>query len=388
MTSQLMVHVDPANDFTSQNRDDDDSQNKRSKFTNNNSRQGNIKSKFDQLEESNDHDDIRRQVEFYFSDSNLPIDKYLLGLVGVQENKPVDLKIIHSFKRMQRYQPFSAVRDAVKASDFLDLNENDEVSRKKPLSDKYTDDVYHNKQLLHDSSLYRSIYAKGFGEETKDTHINIENFFRLYTDFKSLRLRRDQDGYFKGSVFVEFESEDAANDFLGLENKPEFEGKELTIMSKQKYVDDKNQGILDGTVRPRSPLGYNSRAGRGRGRGRGGNDRNGRGRDRDGRGRGDRRGGDRRGRDDYGRDEGRRARSPNRRGRGGKNYKRDRSGSRDARGVYKGDLDDWKKRREHDNRDDGDKAEKDESKAEEAKSGESKGEEVKADGGKDVSVEA
>jgi lupus La protein len=107
--------------------------------------------------------------------------------------------------------------------------------------------------------MLRSVYAKGFGQETSETHLAIEDFFRLYAQFKSIRLRRDKWGVFKGSVFVEFEDEKAQKDFLELDPKPEFDGTELKIMSKKDYVEWKNQGILDGTVRPRSPLGYNNR---------------------------------------------------------------------------------------------------------------------------------
>ena len=42
----------------------------------------NIKTRFEDLPESSDADEIRRQIEFYFSDSNLPIDAYLLDQTG------------------------------------------------------------------------------------------------------------------------------------------------------------------------------------------------------------------------------------------------------------------------------------------------------------------
>lgn len=157
----------------------------------------NIASRFDDQEESNDPDEIRRQVEFYFSDSNLPIDAYLLSATGGHRNRPVELKTIHNFKRMRHFQPFSAVRDAVKDSNFLDLNDNDEITRKVPLDEKFTDDPMHNRTLVHTKSMPRSVYAKGFGEETKSTHLDIEAFFAPYGPISSVRLRRQDDGAFK-----------------------------------------------------------------------------------------------------------------------------------------------------------------------------------------------
>lgn len=156
-----------------------------------------IASRFDELDESNDPDEIRRQVEFYFSDSNLPIDAYLLSETGGSRNRPVELKTIHNFKRMRHFQPYSAVRDAVALSNFLNLNDDDEITRKIPLDEKFTDDPSKNRTLVHTKSMTRSIYAKGFGEENKNTHLDIEAFFAPYGPISSVRLRRQADGAFK-----------------------------------------------------------------------------------------------------------------------------------------------------------------------------------------------
>lgn len=236
-------------------------------------RQSQRKSRYDNLEESSDAVEIRNQVEFYFTDSNLPTDKFLLEKTGGHHNYPVDLKLIHSFARMRRFQPYSAVRDAVKASIFLNLNDKDQITRANPLDKKFTDDLNENRKLVHGDSMPRSIYAKGFGEEREDSQIDIEQFFQPYGEIRSCRLRRERDSQlFKGSVFVEFKDEETAQAFLAVEPKPQYNGKDLEIMSKQAYVDKKASGIRDGTVRPRSPtrgdFGF-----RGRGRGRGGSSR-------------------------------------------------------------------------------------------------------------------
>lgn len=43
-----------------------------------------------------------------------------------------------------------------------------------------------------------------------------------------------------------------------MEEKPKFNDKELEVMSKQAYVEGKNQAILEGTVKPKSPVRYGS----------------------------------------------------------------------------------------------------------------------------------
>lgn len=267
-----------------------------------NNRENKNKSRFETLPESDDAGEIRRQVEFYFSDSNLPIDAYLLKLSGGKDNKPVPLKTIHDFKRMRHFQPYSAVRDAVAASNFLDLNDNDEITRKNALSDKFGDSADENRKIASTVNMARSIYAKGFGPEDEKTQLDIEEFFEPYGPVQAVRLRRADDGAFKGSVFAEFETEEAAKAFLELDPKPAYNDKELQVMSKQEYVDKKNEDIKEGRVRPRSPRrdggqksfsthrdgGRDSGRGRGRGRGGRGGDRGGRGRGGRGGGRGDR----------------------------------------------------------------------------------------------------
>jgi lupus La protein len=134
----------------------------------------NVRTRFQREEESSDATEIRRQVEFYFSDSNLPIDRFLLEETGGPANKPFPLKTIHNFKRMRHFQPFSAVVEAVKGSTFLEVNDKDEVYRKVPLDERFTLDVAKNNELLTSSSMARSIYAKGFGKEEEKTAFDIE----------------------------------------------------------------------------------------------------------------------------------------------------------------------------------------------------------------------
>lgn len=249
------------------------------------------------------------------------MDKYLMNQVAGYENKPVPLKVIHNFSRMRRFQPYSAVVEAIKTSEVLELTEGEEVRRKVPLDEKFGNSYDDNHvRVIDDKTQPRSIYAKGFPEEDEMSQFNIEKFFLNYGPFKSVRLRRTwPEKKFKGSVFVEFEDEETQKNFLALDPKPKFEGKELIYMSKKEYVDMKAKDIAEGKIKPqptRPPHYSTADSHRGRGRGRGGfhrgdrrDDRKGsdgnwkegrdkfqKGRGRGGRGRGgrgDRRGGDR-----------------------------------------------------------------------------------------------
>lgn len=61
------------------------------------------------------------QVEFYFSESNLSSDKFLFSLTGGKENKPVPLNLIVSFKRMKRFPNKGIIIDALKESTLIEL---------------------------------------------------------------------------------------------------------------------------------------------------------------------------------------------------------------------------------------------------------------------------
>ncbi|KAI9693175.1 MAG: hypothetical protein M1822_005171 [Bathelium mastoideum] len=199
------------------------------------------------LPETDDPDEIRKQVEFYFSDSNLPLDKFLFSQVGGTENKPFPISQLCTFKRMKRFQPFSAVVAALKESEVLDVTENDEVRRKVPL-DSSLGNQDDNLKILEDEAMPRSIYAKGFGEESADTQFAIEAFFAPYGPTRAIRLRRHPDRAFKGSAFVEFETEEAAKQFLELDPKPKFHQKPLVIKSKKEYCEQKVADIKSGRL--------------------------------------------------------------------------------------------------------------------------------------------
>ncbi|RMZ89761.1 hypothetical protein DV736_g2999, partial [Chaetothyriales sp. CBS 134916] len=231
----------------------------------------NIKSDLTTLKESSDPVEIRKQVEFYFSDGNLPYDKFLLSAVGGSKNNPVELSTIHSFKRMRHFQPFSAIVDALKESTVLDLTNDDTcVRRKEPLPAELDDGPGPNTvRIFEDRAMPRCVYAKGFGDEAPSTQFDIEAFFAPYGPTNAVRLRRTEDKLFKGSVFVEFATEELARAFLVLDPKPQFQGRELQIMSKKEYCDKKVQDIKAGKIKANTPRerSGNDRGGRGDRRG-------------------------------------------------------------------------------------------------------------------------
>lgn len=207
-------------------------------------------------------DTLSSQVEFYFSDSNLPNDKFLMKLTGGHENNAVPLDTICTFKRMRRFEPRSAVVSALKESEMVEVVEDDTaIKRKTPLEA--------DAQVIeakNDAAMRRSIYAKGFGQEEATTQHIIELWFSEIDPMnRSIRLRRTDFGKFKGSIFVEFETEEKAKEFLASEKKPLWKNEELKWMSKKEYCDMKLEEIRAGKVKPQAP--HQGARGGNRGRG-------------------------------------------------------------------------------------------------------------------------
>ncbi|KAG8526501.1 uncharacterized protein KY384_008701 [Bacidia gigantensis] len=178
--------------------------------------------KFDpaSLPDSDDPEAIRKQ--FYFSTSNLLTDKFLFTKMEGHKNIPVPIDVIYSFKRMQRFKPREAVISALKDSNLLSVvNEDNDVQRREPIAEDLTGKSMEEVQKVHeDQSMARSVYAKGFGEEEASTQFDIEAFFSNYGTTNSVRLRRQTDGVFKQSVFVEFDGEELATNFLAIDPPP------------------------------------------------------------------------------------------------------------------------------------------------------------------------
>lgn len=78
-------------------------------------------------------DAIRRQVEYYFSDQNLPNDKHLLELCGGSQNLPVSIGEILGWKKMRRFKPKTQVIAALRRSAFLEVIDNKRIRRHVPI---------------------------------------------------------------------------------------------------------------------------------------------------------------------------------------------------------------------------------------------------------------
>lgn len=188
----------------------------------------------------------KKQIEFYFCDSNLPKDRFLLGEANKDEDKDgegrgwVALELLCSFSRMSQKKGdmgeadfVALVAEALEPSATVELNDaKDKIRRKEPLPGKID-------QAVLDKS---AIYAKGFPAvgTTLDEILEFCSGAGLGT-VKAVRMRYtyDKPRKFKGSVFVELANEAEAT--AAIAKELEYEGKPLILRPKPEYLAEKRK---------------------------------------------------------------------------------------------------------------------------------------------------
>eukprot|EP00761_Pharyngomonas_kirbyi_P000060 gb/GECH01000060.1/.p1 GENE.gb/GECH01000060.1/~~gb/GECH01000060.1/.p1 ORF type:complete len:354 (+),score=137.07 gb/GECH01000060.1/:1-1062(+) len=170
---------------------------------------------------------VRKQIEFYFSDSNLPNDKFLRSQCAMNPHGYVDISILADFPRVKKHtEDLSVVVSALKNSKELEVSKDEKMVRRvDPLPEE-------------DVTLPRSIHMKEF---PKDVTIDgLQEFFSKYGTVRSVRIRKfpgsDEP---KGSAIIEFSSEDEANKIL--EKTIEYNGAPLIMTRKDQWIEKKKE---------------------------------------------------------------------------------------------------------------------------------------------------
>jgi lupus La protein len=141
---------------------------------------------------------IKKQVEFYFSDSNYRGDKFLKAASEEDPEGFVNISTLLTFNRLKALtEDASVVASALADSKTVVVSEDGlKLKRKRPLPEE-------------DESRAKSLYAKGF--PTDDETITIDfltEWFSKHGSVVMIRMRKDHHRKFRGGVFVEFETKE------------------------------------------------------------------------------------------------------------------------------------------------------------------------------------
>lgn len=159
-------------------------------------------------------DKVKKQVEFYFSDSNLQSDRFLWRIYEANDGW-VELKTILTFGRMRQFRPEEKVIEALKTSNKLTLSaNNDMIKRTAPLKD-YNE--------LKNTRKRNSVHIEGFPttltQDELEEWVNTKILPSLPNE-KSVcsirRIRSRANKEFFGVVDLEFKTLEDAEYFLGV----------------------------------------------------------------------------------------------------------------------------------------------------------------------------
>ncbi|KAJ3277682.1 hypothetical protein HK104_003072, partial [Borealophlyctis nickersoniae] len=177
---------------------------------------------------------ILKQVEFYFSDANLPRDKFLMDIVQNTKGGWVPIQTLTTFNRLKALTTnVDLIAAALKESQYLlEVNwEGDAVRRRLQMRPR-------------GRGVEKTIYAKGFPLDLPNTLDEIESYFAAFGEVIYVQVRRNQeDKTFKtrkmlqGSAYVEFRNITDANNVRQMTLN--FRGNPLLIMMKGEYMDMK-----------------------------------------------------------------------------------------------------------------------------------------------------
>lgn len=140
---------------------------------------------------------IKKQVEFYFSDSNFRKDTFLRTAAEADGEGFVPIKVLLDFNKLKALTTdIAVVAEAVKESDSVVVDEDGlRIRRSKSLPE-------------HDDSVARTLYVKGYPVDDSDVSIDsVTEQFSCYGNILMVRMRKDLETKgFKGSLFIEFET--------------------------------------------------------------------------------------------------------------------------------------------------------------------------------------
>ncbi|KAK7169980.1 hypothetical protein R3I94_000273 [Phoxinus phoxinus] len=153
--------------------------------------------------------DVKKQVEFWFSDVNLHKDKFMKNIIDQSRDGYIDISVLTSFNRMKKFTTdVRLIARALKNSPIVEVNlEGTHVRRKYPLGESPKD--------VDSRTVYVELLPKMV------THVWLERVFNKCGNVVYVSIPRYKStGHPKGFGFVEFETEEQAQKAIEMLNNP------------------------------------------------------------------------------------------------------------------------------------------------------------------------
>jgi lupus La protein len=193
---------------------------------------------------------IIKQMEYYFSESNLRRDKFMIQKIGENEEGWVELSVMLTFNRLKAITTeASAIVEALDKSPngIVQVSDDKTKVRRHPDNPLPEFNEARRKELQD-----RTAYAKGFPLDSVMADI-IDYFNENFENVEQVQMRKyfDREGkegakkyLFKGSVFITFTKPEYAEEFV---SKPDLKYKEKDLLRymQKKYLEVKKQETID-----------------------------------------------------------------------------------------------------------------------------------------------
>ncbi|KAF4110744.1 la-related protein 7 [Onychostoma macrolepis] len=153
--------------------------------------------------------EVKKQVEFWFSDVNLHKDRFMKNIIEQSRDGYVDISVLTSFNRMKKLtKDVKLIARALKNSAIVEVNlQGTHVRRKDPLGESPKD--------VDNRTVYVELLPKSV------THVWLERVFSKCGNVVYVSIPRYRStGHPKGFAFVEFETEEQAQKAIEMLNNP------------------------------------------------------------------------------------------------------------------------------------------------------------------------
>jgi len=186
---------------------------------------------------------VKKQIEFYFSDSNYPRDKFLLETAKQHKEGYIPLEILTKFNRLKAItSDITQIAEAILDSEVVILNDDKTlIKRKHPVPEKLNADP----RTIHVSGAPKNISLDDF-----------EKFFASgnHGKINSIRICKDKTSKKpNGYLYIEFGTETDATKFAALKSIKYNDEHDMKVQKKEEYLKSKKEKLLGKRKEPEVP---------------------------------------------------------------------------------------------------------------------------------------